>query len=254
MNLDSVRTAIKRMASLGKPQSIKLPKSFNRDKKDLIDFIFRRCQPAPQSFADLGGVWGVEAAYTFYTLTTYNIETAFLIDTNFSDLVVNRAQMFNNLQTIKGNFGQTAVIEQIVHVDAIFLFDVLLHQVSPDWNEILQLYSGRTNYFVVFNQQWIKSQKTIRLMDMGKEEYFKNIPHGKDEPMYDVLFEKMHEMHPMHNRLWRDIHSAWQWGITDQDMLETMQNLGFVLQYYKNCGRYKNLDNFENHAFVFKKS
>jgi hypothetical protein len=39
------------------------PASFNFDKKDLIDYVYRRCQPIPLSFADLGGVWNVDGKY-----------------------------------------------------------------------------------------------------------------------------------------------------------------------------------------------
>jgi hypothetical protein len=45
---------------------------------------------------------------------------------------------------IEGNFGSPAVAQQLQNVDAILLFDVLLHQVSPDWDEILDLYATRT--------------------------------------------------------------------------------------------------------------
>jgi hypothetical protein len=244
---------MKKSASLIGLKPERISKAFNFDKKDLIDFTFGRCKPAPRSFADLGGVWGVDAAYAFYTLDTYNIESAFLVDTDFSDEVTARRQKFHNLKVIRGNFGEESVFEQIGSVDAIFLFDVLLHQVKPDWNEILQIYSDRTKYFIVFNQQWIKSKSTMRLLDLGREEYFNNVPHDQDHPTYKALFEKMYEIHPEHQRIWRDIHHVWQWGITDHDLLETIQNFGFTLQYYKNCGGLDTLENIEDHAFVFQK-
>ena len=253
MSLGYVRTMMRKLASLLGHQPERISKAFNFDKKDLIDFTFNRCKPAPRSFADLGGVWGVDAAYTFYTLDTYNIESAFLVDTDFSDEVTARRQKFHNLKVIRGNFGEESVFEQIGSVDAIFLFDVLLHQVKPDWNEILQIYSDRTKYIIVFNQQWIKSKSTMRLLDLGREEYFKNVPHDQDHPTYKALFENMYEIHPEHQRIWRDIHNVWQWGITDHDLLETIQSFGFTLQYYKNCGGLDRLENFEDHAFVFQK-
>lgn len=252
MSLGYIRTMMKKLASLIGLQK-PISKAFNFDKKDLIDFTFGRCKPAPRSFADLGGVWGVDAAYTFYTLDTYNIESAFLVDTDLSDEVTFRRQKFNNLKVIRGNFGEESVFEQIGSVDVIFLFDVLLHQVKPDWNEILQVYSDRTKYFLVFNQQWIKSKSTMRLLDLGREEYFNNVPHDQDHPTYKALFDEMYEIHPDHQRIWRDIHNVWQWGITDHDLLETIQNFGFKLQYYKNCGGLDALENFEDHAFVFQK-
>jgi hypothetical protein len=42
------------------------PPSLVQSKLDMIDFVLNRLRV--QSFADLGGVWGVEAGYTFYAL------------------------------------------------------------------------------------------------------------------------------------------------------------------------------------------
>jgi hypothetical protein len=98
------------------------------------------------------------------------------------------------------------------------------------------------------------SETTVRLLDLGKEEYFKNVPFSQDSPLYRALFEKMDEMNAEHQRIWRDIHSVWQWGITDNDLRTKMQDLGFTERYYKNCGQFGTLTNFQNHAFIFKKS
>lgn len=229
-----------------------LPANFNL-KKEVIDYTYRRCHPAPTSFADLGGIWGVEGAYTFYTLRKYGAKRAFLVDTNFTDNPLRKARAQGCLQLIQGNFGEESVAEQLGMVDAVFLFDVLLHQVKPDWNEILENYSKRTNYFVLYNQQWTGSENTVRLLDLGYDEYLRNLRHVADHPVYQAVFEKMYEIHPEHKRIWRDIHNVWQWGITDRDLLRTMENLGFKMQYYKNFGRFASLPNFEDHAFVFQK-
>ena len=226
----------------------------NLFKKKLIDYTFTHCKPTPTSFADLGGVWGVDGAYTFYTLHEYGVKCAFLVDTNFTDATLKKSRTKSNLKLIQGNFGEESVAEQVDKVDAIFLFDVLLHQVKPDWNEILENYSERTNCFTVFNQQWIGSEKTVRLLDLGRDEYFRNVPHDKEHPTYKSLFEKMNEIHPQHKRIWRDIHNVWQWGITDHDLIHTMERLGFKMQYFENCGRFGSLPNFENHAFLFQKT
>jgi hypothetical protein len=230
-----------------------LPVNFNVRKKELIDYIYSLCHPVPASFADLGGVYGVDGAYTFYTLRKYGARRSFLVDTDFTDALVKKARSKGGLTLIQGNFGEESVAEQVGMVDAIFLFDVLLHQVKPDWNEILENYSKRTNYFAVHNPQWTGSENTVRLLDLEREEYFRNVPHDQEHPTYKALFDKMNEIHPQHKRIWRDIHNVWQWGITDRDLLRTMENLGYKMQYYKNCGRFTSLANFENHAFVFQK-
>lgn len=229
------------------------PKNFNIEKKNLIDFTFEMGSPTPHSFADLGGVWRTDAAYTFYTLDRFKVESAFLVDLNITDAVLEKSRQYDNLNIIRGNFSKSSVLQQLENVDAIFLFDVLLHQVKPDWGEILQTYSTRTNYFVVFNMQFMKYENSVRLLELGREEYFKNVPHDEDHPTYKALFEKMYEIHPTYKLKWRDIPDVWQWGITDIDLIERMVNLGFTLQYYKNCGQFGRLENFQNHAFVFQK-
>jgi hypothetical protein len=229
------------------------PGSFNLDKKELIDFTYRHCHPVPASFADLGGIWNVDGAYTFYTLREYGAKCAFLVDTDFTEASLKEGRSKGSLRFIQGNFGEKSVAEQIGRVDAIFLFDVLLHQVKPDWNEILENYSKRANYFIVYNEQWIGSENTVRLLDLGHDEYFRNVPHAEEHPTYRALFEKMYEIHPQHKRIWRDIHNVWQWGITDHDLLLTMENLGYKMQFHKNYGRFGSLPNFENHGFVFQK-
>lgn len=231
-----------------------LPIKFNLDKKKLIDYTFRRCNPNPVSFADLGGIWDVDGAYTLYTLRRFMIKSAFIADTDFTDAFIRKSRSESSLKLIHGNFGEDSVAAQIGKVDAIYLFDVLLHQVKPDWDKVLEKYSGRTNYFVVYNQQWTGSEKTVRLLDLGHDEYFKNVPVKEEGPIYGVLFAKLNEIHPQHKRVWRDIHNVWQWGITDRDLIQTMKNLGFKMHYNRNCGRFGSLPNFENHAFVFQKT
>jgi hypothetical protein len=228
--------------------------NFNFDKKELIDYTFLRCQPVPTSFADLGGVWGVDGAYTFYTLREYGAKYAFLVDSNFTDATTQKGKSEISLRLIRGNFGDEQVVEQIGMVDSIFLFDVLLHQVKPDWNEILKIYLNHTKYFVVYNQQWTGSEQTVRLLDLGRDEYFKNVPHDKEHPAYRELFNNMNEISPVSKRALRDRLDVWQWGISDHDLLHTMKNMGYKMQYYKNCGRFGSLPNFENHAFVFQKT
>ncbi len=230
------------------------PWRFNFDKKSLIDRVFGHDDPAPRSFADLGGVWGINAAYTFYTLDSYNITRAFLVDTHPSEKVIDKARSYKNLTIINSNFGEESIPDKIESVDVIFMFDVLLHQVAPDWDEVLDAYSKITKYFIIYNQQWIGSENTVRLFDLGREEYFKNVPHDPKNPTYVSLFEQMYEINPTHNRIWRDIHSVWQWGITDSLLIAKMKDLGFVLEFSKNYGPFGRLQNFENHGFIFKKS
>ena len=96
-------------------------------------------------------------------------------------------------------------------------------------------------------------QPYLRLLDLGEEEYFQNVPHSKEEKPYNILFQKLNQKHPGHDRTWKDVHHIWQWGITDVDLQAKVKSLGFRMQYFKNCGRFGNLKNFENHSYVFSK-
>ncbi len=223
------------------------------DKRELIDYVFTRCIPRPVSFADLGGVWRVEGAYTFYALEKHRAQTAVLVDGALTAEVMAKAAGHQRLQLLNGNFGANSIAARVRGVEAIFLFDVLLHQVDPDWDGILEKYAPTANYLLIYNQQWT-GEKTVRLLDLGRDEYFRNTPREPTDPGYDELFDKLDEPHPEHGRPWRDIYNLWQWGITDADLLATAEELGFRLQYYKNCGRFGHLPNFENHAFVFKRA
>jgi hypothetical protein len=241
-----------------KVASDKLRKKYKNlvpDKLDLIDVTFQKIIPNAQSFADLGGVWGVNGGYTFYTLDKYNIKSSFLVDADITDPVVSKANEYENLTLINDKFGEDRVIEQLGALDVIFLFDVLLHQVKPDWDEILDKYSSICKCIVIYNQQFTNSENTIRLFDLGHDEYFENVPHDKDDPTYISLFENMYEIHPDYQpeRIWRDILDVWQWGIVDKDLYVKLKDLGFNLEFYQNLGNFGDLKNFENHVFIFKK-
>ncbi|MBI1820253.1 MAG: tetratricopeptide repeat protein [Nitrospirae bacterium] len=220
------------------------------EKMDLINYA---CQHFNiKSFADLGGVWGVDGGYTFYALEKYKIDRAYLVDTDFTRFVEAQQPLFPQLRLLKANFGSDSVAETIAGVDAVFLFDVLLHQVAPDWDEIINKLSKKIKYFIVYNQQYL-GPNTIRLLDLGEEEYFKNVPHRREEEPYKSLLEKMYQIHPSHNRIYRDIHNVWQWGITDIDLIEAMNKHGFEKVYYRNFGEWGGLKNFEGHSFIFKR-
>lgn len=232
-------------------KSRKSDPKFLQDKFDLIDFTFTSLEA--RSFADLGGVWGVEGGYTFYTLDKYDLTHAVLVDTHPTDFFKEESRQYPQLKFIQGNFGDERTVREVGQVDAIFLFDVLLHQVAPDWDRILEMYSPQVRCLIIYNQQWIGSNHTLRLLDLGEEEYFQNVPYSRSKKPYDMLFQKLNEKHPDHDRMWKDVHHIWQWGITDLDLQSKVESLGFRMQFYKNCGQVGNLKNFENHAYVFKK-
>ena len=187
------------------------------DKLRLIDQTFRVCYPSAKSFADLGAVWHVDAAYTFYILKNFQIDRAFLVDTHFNPRVNKRASQYASLTPIKDNFGSSTVQRKIHHVDVVLMFDVLLHQVSPDWDEILKAYSAVADCFVIFNQQYIASEKTFRLTNLALNSYKEVVPTRRGE-LYDFIFAHRNETNGDYGRAWIDIPDIFQWAITDKDL------------------------------------
>jgi len=225
----------------------------NKEKFHLIDKAFYNLSPGEKSFADLGGVWKVNAAYTFYALKNHLISEAYLVDTNFNDTVNEQANKFEKLKCLKGDFTDIKIIKKLGIVDAVFFFDVLLHQVKPDWNEVLTRYSSITDCMIIYNQQFIDSKKTIRLAEYSLEEY-KNITPERDDELYEFIYLNKEKINSEYNKKWGDIHNIWQWGITDEDLRSCMSDLGFSEVYFKNYGRFSDLEKFENHGFVFIKN
>jgi hypothetical protein len=219
-----------------------------KEKTDQIDYAFS--QLGIKSFADLGGVWGVDGGYTFYALENYPVESCFLVDLFFSDNARRRSKHFKQLKLIQADFGSQDTIRQLPELDAIFLFDVLLHQVGPDWQEIVRMYSAITRCFIVFNPQWV-GQDTVRLTNLPADEYFENVPHSIDEEPYATVFSHLDEIDPRTGRKHRDNKGVWQWGITDKDLCALMEELGFAKVCSRNSGPWGALKNFELHAFVF---
>lgn len=222
----------------------------NRDKLRLIDHVFRSLSPGARSFADLGGVWKVNAGYTVYTMRKHPVEKGVIVDTDYPKELERRLQGYRNLNVVKGDFGRQEIAESVGTVDLIYLFDVLLHQAGPDWDEILEIYSRRSPCFVIYNQQYIGGGKTIRLTELPLERYVALTTESRKET-YRFIYEHRHEMHPQYQKPWGDIHNVAQWGITDNDLRNTMSRLGYREVYFRNHGRFLDLKAFENHAFVF---
>ncbi|MFN0157679.1 MAG: hypothetical protein ACKVRP_06350 [Bacteroidota bacterium] len=222
----------------------------NGEKLRLIDRAFGSMKVAPRSFADLGGVWKVNGAYTIYSLRNFNIDRGVIVDTDYPQEVRQRLGKFPQLNVLQGDFTAHQQTEQVKHVDMVYMFDVLLHQANPDWNQVLTAYAGITNCFVIFNQQYVISQDTVRLTDLPLEEYMKLVPSGR-ETFYRNVYAHKKEIHPIHGKPWGDIHNVFQWGITDRGLRSIMKDLGFTETYYCNHGRFSNLSAFENHAFIF---
>ncbi len=228
------------------------PIYFDRSKKRLIDTLFELADGDINIIADLGGIYKIHGAYSFYTIQKHHVDRVIQVDTELTQKYLDSCKTFNQITSLEMNFADANTVSKIQNVDAIYLFDVLLHQVDPDWNEVLELYSDKTKYFVIFNQMFNKTDKTIRLLDLGFDEYFQHVPFERDHPLSQNVINKTYELNPDHGKIWRDIHHIFQWGITVNDLIDKMKELNFELLYNEFLGKFSYSDSFDDHAFIFK--
>lgn len=220
----------------------------NPDKLRLIDIALEN---GTLSFADLGGMWRVQGGYSIYCAE--RAERVVLVDFNATPEFINEKSKRTNLTYLRGNFALRETAKEVGQVDCVILFDVLLHQVKPDWNEVLENYAKQTKSFLIYNQQFT-GEKTVRLLEQGRDWYLRRVPHSPDDTEeYSDLFEKANEPHPRYpdGRTYKDMHDVWQWGITDHDLMRVMDNLDFRLVFERDCGLWPGLEEIKNKAFIF---
>jgi hypothetical protein len=216
-----------------------------KQKLRAIDIALRRVEAS--TLADLGAVWAVDAGYSFYALDEHHLERVVICDEQFSGPVIERQRQDPRVELVRGNFGSAEVADRIGAVDMILMFDVLLHQVDPDWDAILALYASRTACMVLSGPWW-NGDETVRLLDLGYEKYLRTVPLPD---FHRSIMDKLDELNPERGRPWRDVHDIWQWGITDADLRATMHALGFELGHYEGAGRWRGSPRFDEGSYVF---
>jgi hypothetical protein len=225
---------------------------FTLFKKDVLDYAYNHL--TINRIAELGCVWGVDGAYGRYISDKYSTEEIIMVDLIWNETALNLCNSKPGIKTIEGNFGDKDMPEKIGKVDAVILYDILLHLVNPDWDFLLKMYSEYTNAFIIVNPQFTGSSTTVRLLDLGDDLYFKNIPHQPDHPTYKKVFSNPYEFDPIQKKILRDAFFIWQWGITNYDLIAKMDRLGFEpIFIQKDNLLYFDLKNFVNYGFVFSK-
>jgi len=112
----------------------------------------------------------------------------------------------------------------------------------------LSRYSSITDCIIIYNQQYIKSENTLRLTDLPLDEYSEIVPKRNDN-LYSFIYSHKKEINKEYNKPWGNIHNIWQWGITDRDLRIKLNELGYNEVYFKNYGQFSELTLFENHGF-----
>jgi hypothetical protein len=210
-----------------------------------IDFAVERL--GATSIADLGGVWAVEAGYTFYALSRPGVQRAVLVDTGITPGVRARAASEPRLTLVETDFGSPEVAASVGQVDAVLLFDVLLHQVAPDWDQVLATWASHTRSFIVVNPQLRGGERALRLMDLGPEGYAAHTPRDH----IAVPWDRLDEIDPRYGKRSRDVHEYWQWGIPDRALHRTMTELGYHCIMYANHAQWRDVPSFDYVAFVY---
>jgi hypothetical protein len=212
--------------------------NFIIEKKSIIDIAFDKYKI--NTVAELGCTWNIDCAYGLYIANKYHVDKVKFVDVVWGDSAVAACAGMDNSEIIAGNFGDEAICQQVGNVDAVIMFWILLHQVNPNWDKLLTMYSRNSEIMIIGNPQW-RGEHTIRLFELGQDEYCKNVPIYRD---VKKIFEA---------KKWSGSHEYWQWGITDNDLIDTMKKLGYKMAYYINCGKFDSLPNFDDCYYIFKK-
>lgn len=204
-------------------------------KAALIDWAMERFEI--KSMVDLGGCWAVNGGYLLHAARGYGLERGVIVDGIMTQLTKERAKEFPQVELIAGALGAPKIVKKVGKVDAAIMYDILLHQVSPDWNEFLAAYAENVDTLIIFNQNWL-GPETIRFVDaFPAEEYVKRVPHTN--PAAVAEWYSRHEKRNRElKRPWRDIHYFWQWGITQKDLIGTLWDLGYRIDYLSSYGEY----------------
>ncbi|MCU1594798.1 MAG: hypothetical protein JWO12_2190 [Frankiales bacterium] len=209
-----------------------------------IDFAVERVQA--RSVADLGGVWAVEGGYVRYALDRPGVTAGVLVDTGLTDAVRSFAAADPRLRLVSGEFGSEASVAAVGQVDVVLLLDVLLHQVGPDWDEVLRRYSKTARCIVIVEPTWT-GDDVVRFWDLGEEGYRANTPSDGAVPQWSQL----DDIHPGYGRPHRDVHEYWQWGLPDHARRDLMAGLGWTCAYWADHGPWKDVPTSRTVASVY---
>ena len=127
----------------------KIDKKIVPHKGELIE-IAHALRPI-RSFADLGGCWGVNGGYSFHAskLIGPQLERGAIVDQHITALTSERAEKLPNIQLITGLLDSADSRKAVGSVDALIMFDILLHQVNPDWEEFILSWLPHANMLII---------------------------------------------------------------------------------------------------------
>ncbi|MDL2307437.1 class I SAM-dependent methyltransferase [Desulfovibrio sp. OttesenSCG-928-C06] len=203
-----------------------------------------------KSIVDVGGCFGVHGGYTFHALKN-GVERAMILDGEITPDTVEQARRYPNLTLKTMDLGNRDEIAALPSFDAAIIYDVLLHQVDPDWDEFLALYAAKVDTLIIYNQDFV-GDETFRFVDRGLDWYLEQEFakfYGKES--ITNWFARHDQIHPQMGKKNRDIHGFWQWGIAYADIIRVAHEQGFRLDYFINEGSRFFGDTIDCHAYMF---
>ena len=204
----------------------------------------------PTSLGDIGGIWGVDGGYGVYAKTVLGINEVQIIDSHWTDTAKQACD--NAGIKIVDSFVDTYLHDgRLDNTDCVCLFHFLLHQVSPDWREILRKLSFSVKIVLINNPQWIHGKAGFRLTELDSNEYFSLVPHSESEANYKDLYNAPLEIDPLHKKPRRDLHHFWQWAITNNDLITWMSSLNYELKYIRPSTLWSHNKHFQDYGFIF---
>ncbi|WP_370307104.1 hypothetical protein [Sinimarinibacterium flocculans] len=218
-------------------------------KAELFDHAIRT--HGITSFADLGGCWGVNAGYTLHALARHpSIQRAYVADQHVTPLSRQRGAAYPQLAFLTGIINRAEFVEAFPAVDALVMYDILLHQVNLNWDAFLSAWATKARVLVIYNQNWSLDPRTVRFIDRGRDWYKQYVFHTRAEAI-DQWFDQHDVIDPQLNCPRRDVHNFWQWGITRDDLIAHVEGLGFRLTYFQDYGPFMNVAHIPQQGFVF---
>jgi hypothetical protein len=182
------------------------------------------------SILDLGACWGVHGGYTFHALDNGDIWRAFIVDGNITEPTKERKRNYSQLTLLQGELGNSAFVSDVKEIDAIIMYDILLHQVSPDWIEFIKMWGAIAKVLIIYNQNWLQEDNVVRFVDRDVEWFIKNVPHTNAQSVRE-WYKKHEQWNADAKRKWKDVHWFWQWGIPREKLKEAILAQGFRIDY-----------------------
>lgn len=203
---------------------------------------------AARSLVDCGGVWAVEAGYALHAADAHALDRVTVVDTGITDGVRDAATSRPSLRLEQANFGDPDVVGRVAPTDAVLLYDVLLHQVAPDWDEVFRMWAADARGVAVVQPFWHDADDVVRLVELGEERFLDTVP---DEPNHRALFGRLDEVHPAYDRPWRDVHEVWQWGIGVHALDRVARDLGLHRVVFVDDGPWMGLSSFRYQTAIY---